>query len=74
MKKFNNLFLLINEEKDGKFCACAKKVSASLNLLAYINMYKDICTLNVCQTWKEATETAAAWNETYKRNGTYMYQ
>ena len=32
-----------------------------------------LVTANVCNSRKEAEEIARAWNETYKKNGTYCY-
>lgn len=68
-----NLYFVISKEKDGKRVALAEKVSTSLNLVSYINSIRNVESVTAVDTWKKAKETATAWNQSYKENGTLDY-
>ena len=53
--------------------ASVLRVSAQDNLLSVLNMYEGIKHANICTTKREADTIAAAWNDSYKRNGTYLF-
>ena len=85
IKSFKNLFFVVvigfdrNGNKvscnDGlrdtvvKFQAIPLKVNSSVNLATELGVYD---TAQYCETYKHAIEVANAWNESYKRNGTYF--
>ena len=69
----NNIYLLLNVKENGKLYAWAYKTSANNDLLSVLARFKNLHTVNVCRTFTEAKQTAAAWNETYKQNGTYLF-
>ena len=57
---------------ENSWLAEAFSVPNSDNLLRHIEMFAGIKTVNAFRTKKEAEETAAYWNECFKRNGTYF--
>lgn len=55
------------------YVAFAVSVSGSDNLVCVLDRIGGLVSANVCNSRKEAEEIARAWNETYKKNGTYFY-
>lgn len=49
------------------------RTSAQDNILSLLNMYGGINFASVCTTKREAETIAADWNDSYKRDGTYLY-
>lgn len=68
-----NLFIVVSVSENGKMYAWAFKVAACQNLVDVLASIKNLVTANVCDTMKAAKETASAWNEAYKRNGSYLF-
>lgn len=68
-----NIYLAITIDESGMFYSWAYKISACYNLLSVFAGIANLKSANVCDTWKQAKETVAAWNETYKQNGTYLF-
>ena len=72
MKRF--WFVLTMKTPDGKLYAAASPFTASENLAWQFDPAHGTVTANICETRKQAEETARKWNETYRKNGTYAYQ
>lgn len=53
--------------------AFAVSTSGCNDLVSLLDSIGGLVTANVCNSRKEAEEIARAWNETYKKNGTYFY-
>lgn len=69
MKK---IFVVFVVEENGKRCAYADAIQTGNNLVPILkNHYADICHL--CESRKEADETAHVWNEVYKKENRYLY-
>ena len=51
----------------------AQKVSENENIAAKLDMIGGLLHANIYPTKKRACEVVAAWNEAYKRNGTYAF-
>lgn len=69
MKK---IFVVFRIEQDGKYYAVADTIRTGENLAAYLERYNsDICHL--CESRKQAEETAIYWNNSYKANGTSIF-
>lgn len=69
------IFVVFAQEQNGKYFAVADTIRTGQNLTAYIYIYiqrynSKICHL--CESRKQAEEIAAAWNESYKANGTNL--
>lgn len=65
------IFVVFQQEMNGKYFVVADTIRTGENLTAYIRRYNsNICHL--CESRKQAEEIAAAWNETYKINGTNL--
>lgn len=63
-------YYVVTETVDGKFCSYATAVHRTENLVhrfCELPLY----SVNNVKTLKEAKAIAAAWNEDWKRNGTY---
>lgn len=70
MKK---IFVVYCITDGGKHAAFADTIRTGENLFYHVNRYKgaDICHL--CESRKQADGIAVAWNQSYKANGTYLY-
>lgn len=55
------------------YVAFAVSASGCDNLVCVLDRIGGLVSANVCNSRKEAEEIARAWNETYKKNGTYFY-
>lgn len=55
------------------YVAFAVSTSGCNNLVSLLDSIGGLVTANVCNSRKEAEEIARAWNETFKKNGTYFY-
>ena len=67
------LFIAVTVEENARFYAYVVKVAANNNLLSVFSGISGIVSANVCDTLKSARETVAAWNDTFKGNGTYLF-
>lgn len=72
--KNSNIFLprQIDEYKEGHL-AQVMRVSEMDNVYAMLDSWAGIEFANICASKKQAKEIAAAWNESYKKNGTYFF-
>ena len=61
------------KNEEGKLYAMYAKVHQSYNLLAFVNCIPNVIHVNVCDSYKQAREIAENWNESYKKNGTYLF-
>ena len=65
------IFVVFQQEQNGKYFAVADTIRTGQNLTAYIQRYNSkVCHL--CESRKQAEEIAAAWNESYRANGTNL--
>jgi len=71
MKKKSS-YIAVQVAENGKNYAYVLKVSESDNLLSKLAI-KGITAANLCSTKKEAFQVAAAWNKSFKNNGSYMF-
>ena len=60
-------------EGDKKYFADVMRVSELDNLTAKLEGIGGLMHANICSTKKRAREIADAWNEGYKKNGTYLF-
>ena len=72
----NTFFVIEQKEKTtGKYFSIALKVHNSNNLLSYFSRYTykgfEIISINACDSWKQAQEIAAFWNDGARKNGLY---
>lgn len=67
------LFIAVTVKENGKYYSWVHIVHSSLNLVDVLSGIKNIETANVCDTLKKAKEIVFAWNEAYKKNGTYLF-
>lgn len=68
-----NTYISVTIEKSGKRCAFAIAVSPSDNLLHALDI-AGISAANICQSKREAQEIAQAWNDSYRANGSYLWE
>lgn len=68
-----NIFLALTVEENGKFYSWAYKVSSRNNLCDVLARFKNLVSANVCDSYSKAKEIVSAWNDTYKANGTYLF-
>lgn len=66
------MFAVVSIEDNGRNYAYAMKVSDQDNLIAKFRI-KGIKTAIVCGTRKRAKELVTAWNTSYRKSGTYLY-
>ena len=69
MKK---IFVVFSMEQGGKYYAFADTIRTGENILSHCKRYPtNICHL--CESRKQAEGIAAAWNNSYKENGTNLF-
>jgi hypothetical protein len=70
MKVIKSHYFVFSQCVDGERFAFAETIRESENILAFVARYNaDYCM--ACSSRTEAEKIAIAWNESYKRNGTY---
>lgn len=74
MEKNTYYVITITSDDKTKFYATSCTVPNNNNILAVIKRYKNIKTMNACDTKKKAEEISGYWNECYKKNGTYYFK
>ena len=67
-----NSYIAVTVSENGKYYSYMIKHHNSNNLLN-ITSIKGILHANICDTKKEAKRIVEQWNESYKKNGTYMF-
>jgi len=69
--------LQINDDKNKGFYAFAVPIKESDNVCCVIDRHNNtgssVMHANIFSTRKKAAEIVKAWNEAYKRNGTYAF-
>lgn len=65
------IFVVFAQEQNGKYFAVADTIRTGQNLTAYIQRYNSQAC-HLCESRKQAKEIAAAWNESYRANGTNL--
>ena len=68
----NNLYIAITVSENKKYYSYMIKHNNNNNLLNVAKI-KGILSANICDTKKEAERIVEQWNESYKQNGTYMF-
>ena len=61
------------EPSMGRF-SYVERASDSTNLVHHFGCIQGLKSVNIFETKKEAESRAEAWNESYKKNGTYYFQ
>lgn len=69
-----NIYFVVVEEENGKHFAFADAIRTNENAKhsRYFLDPKYTC-IEFCESRKKAEEIALAWNESYKKNGTYLF-
>ena len=67
-----NFYFAVIEEIDGKKCAYVDKVGASTNICGRWEN-SNFLAVRPCESKAKAEELADFWNESYKANGTYLF-
>ena len=65
-------FIAVTIEENQKYYAYLVPVSDCDNLISKLNI-KGIKCANIFSTKKEASNVVEMWNESYKTNGTYLF-
>lgn len=67
-----NIYFAAVTTKNGKNYAYAIRVPVNTNILNIIKQHNPKI-LHTCETKKQARDFVTLWNESYKNNGTYMF-
>lgn len=71
--KYTYFYLAITIEPiKGKYFSYVLKVSDSINLASELNSINHLRTATLMPTKKKANEVVDCWNNSYRRNGTYL--
>ena len=68
-----NIFLALTIEENGKFYSWAYKTSSRNNLCSVLAGIANLVSANVCDSFSKAKDIVSAWNDTYRANGTYLF-
>lgn len=66
-------WLAITITENGKHYSYVWKVPGSNNLWAFLKDIPNISSANICDTKKAAKELVTFWNDSYRQNGTCLY-
>lgn len=69
----NYVWYVLIRTENGKHYAHAFRLRQNQNIASFVHDYPNITHMNACPTMKYAKEIAQAWNESFKKNGTYMF-
>lgn len=72
----HNTFYVIDQTNyEGKSIAYARKIPNCYNLVGIFKPMTGfkIISVNACDTWREAQETARDWNDRHIENGRYAF-
>ena len=67
-----NYYILITIMENDKYYSYVLTVPESDNLISKLRI-KNIYNAMICSTKKSAAEIVEMWNDTYKCNGSYMF-
>jgi hypothetical protein len=70
MKK---IYIAISITENGKHYAFAETIRTGENLLTHTKRHKNADVFHLCETRKEAEETATRWNAVYKANNQFLF-
>ena len=70
MKRF---YIVVVDKENEKYFAHAHAIGMDENLLAIIKSFKYATIIHTCESATKAHYLAAEWNESYKANGTYLF-
>lgn len=70
MKRF---YYVVSEHDSGKNYAYVLVIGSNNNLLAVLEDYKKAKVVQPCESKKKAHELAEFWNDSYRNNGTYLF-
>jgi hypothetical protein len=70
MKK---IYIVISITENGKRHAFSETIRTGENLKAHFKRYPNADIIHLCETATQAGYLAAEWNESYKKNGEYLY-
>ena len=68
-----NFYFATTEEQNGKYFATVLKFAGNANLLSILSQHKNLKVVHACGSKAKAEELADFWNESYKANGTYLF-
>lgn len=68
-----NFYIAVMIEENGKHYAHMIRVTDSTNLHSRLSGIQNIIAANIMPTKKAAAATVTAWNESFKNNGTYLF-
>lgn len=68
-------YVVAVKDKENKSYAFAQRVHRCVNLYGLFERYvpSEVTSINNCATFKEAKTLAEAWNDGYRKNGTYQF-
>lgn len=68
-----NFYLAATVKKDGMYYSHIIIVGESDNLLSVLKRYGNLRNAIICPTKKRAVELVNIWNDSYRNNGTHMF-
>lgn len=68
-----NIYIAAQVKKENKFYAYIIPVRIGSNLEDQLQFHPDTPIKHLCETRKQAAELVKDWNETFKRNHTYLF-
>ena len=65
-------YIAVTIEENGKFYSYVLPVSGNVNLIAAFKI-NGIINATICSTRERAADIVKAWNDTHKRNGSFLF-
>lgn len=71
--KMKRIFIAAQTEENGKFYAFVIPIRTGENIKPILERYKNTEVFHLCESRKQADDLVIFWNESYKSNGTYLF-
>ncbi|MCH5191887.1 MAG: hypothetical protein J1F23_06945 [Oscillospiraceae bacterium] len=67
------IHIVVTDTENGKHRAHAEKIPTGTNLKNCNDMFPNAKVIHLCESSSHSKTVADYWNESYKKNGTYLY-
>lgn len=71
--KNKNYYMVATVEENKKYYSYVIIYHNYNNLLSTLKEHKNLLHVNICNTKKEARSLVDLWNDSYQKNGTYLF-
>lgn len=70
MKK---IYIAVTIEENGKYYSYTMPIATGMNIISKLDGIRNAKVLHLCESKRKADELTTFWNNSYKANGTYLF-